>query len=239
MAFSPYAIWPMPGDAGCRRRSTPSPVSFNPRPARVPGDAACTCGRMASVTSFNPRPARVPGDANARTTNRSKRDVSIRARHACRAMLVETGYTFTRNKVSIRARHACRAMHERISLSGLDQVVSIRARHACRAMQCPPRRADRRRQPFQSAPGTRAGRCPPPLRVNTTMHPVSIRARHACRAMPGLHGHFARLLMFQSAPGTRAGRCPPVASCATRSSSFNPRPARVPGDAARWLGINA
>ena len=61
---------------------------------------------------------------------------------------------------------------------------------------------------FQSAPGTSAGRCMSSLRLKLRLPVVSIRARHECRAM---------LSMIDSEP--------------LRAQCFNPRPARVPGDA--------
>ena len=97
-------------------------------------------------------------------------------------------------------------------VAGLNESVSIRARHACRAM-----RQGRRHQAAHQR--------------------VSIRARHACRAMPRTEDLAAELGLFQSAPGTRAGRCWSRGARSAGRRGFNPRPARVPGDA--WTGEEA
>ena len=59
---------------------------FNPRPARVPGDAGVAPGKPRVRQGFNPRPARVPGDALILSECKVSDQVSIRARHVCRAM---------------------------------------------------------------------------------------------------------------------------------------------------------
>ncbi len=158
--------------------------------------------------------------------------------------------------VSIRARHACRAM--RPSANAICASSRFQSAPGTRAGRCfcsdGCLRGDFQ---FQSAPGTRAGRCNMHDPDSFDLVDVSIRARHACRAMP--HGHptvrrgaevsirarhacramrtsspaSAPRTWFQSAPGTRAGRCPASSSFWSADSSFNPRPARVPGDAAR------
>ena len=108
--------------------------------------------------------------------------------------------------VSIRARHVCRAMQRDRCARHERSFVSIRARHVCRAM-----RHAMGYVPcvlkFQSAPGTCAGRC-----IDTPSHSKQ-KAR------------------FQSAPGTCAGRCYFQGRISEALFSFNPRPARVPGDA--------
>ena len=111
-----------------------SAPGFNPRPARVPGDASGRTRQTHPAAGFNPRPARVPGDA---------------ATQEMLAMMLQ---------VSIRARHVCRAMPSRVH-------------------------------------STRSG------------------------------------LAFQSAPGTCAGRCNVTLAQDATGTGFNPRPARVPGDA--------
>ena len=60
---------------------------------------------------------------------------------------------------------------------------------------------------------------------------VSIRARHECRAMRIQARMTGRRYRFQSAPGTSAGRCPSDLPSPNGVHGFNPRPARVPGDA--------
>ena len=76
----------MPGDAWEEKARIPSPSGFNPRPARVPGDAISLPRRITRDNRFNPRPARVPGDAKRTGDYIAFLDVSIRARHVCRAM---------------------------------------------------------------------------------------------------------------------------------------------------------
>ena len=60
--------------------------SFNPRPARMPGDPAGGLSRIAALKGFNPRPARMPGDPTGLFYTPALSDVSIRARHECRAI---------------------------------------------------------------------------------------------------------------------------------------------------------
>ena len=60
---------------------------------------------------------------------------------------------------------------------------------------------------------------------------VSIRARHVCRAMHFSGDDLTTCNEFQSAPGTCAGRCPRSRARSSAYRRFNPRPARVPGDA--------
>ena len=59
---------------------------FNPRPARVPGDTLRVSRMLAIARRFNPRPARVPGDTDYDTFSQATAEVSIRARHECRAI---------------------------------------------------------------------------------------------------------------------------------------------------------
>ena len=60
---------------------------------------------------------------------------------------------------------------------------------------------------------------------------VSIRARHCCRAMLWRRRVKATREVFQSAPGIAAGRCRQESRVRIQRSSFNPRPALLPGDA--------
>ena len=222
----------VPGDAAAGGRPHPQTDRFNPRPARVPGDAARGSRKCAKTFCFNPRPARVPGDAHrlwcglhqrggfnprpARVPGDAELDpepaaaprvVSIRARHACRAMPAVSAAWRTKprpfqsapgtragrcqpagqdrgmKEVSIRARHACRAMLDVLGFAALVDAVSIRARHACRAMPSARPRSQPHKELFQSAPGTRAGRCFAAVVKAGIKQRVSIRARHACRAM--------------------------------------------------------
>ena len=109
-------------------------------------------------------------------------------------------------------------------------IVSIRARHVCRAMRWLMNK-HRLMRVFQSAPGTCAGRCPRSFNPNEPSENVSIRARHVCRAMLVLTILTLSEKKFQSAPGTCAGRCGHGVVGNRCGKCFNPRPARVPGDA--------
>jgi len=86
-----------------------------------------------------------------------------------------------------------------------SKLVSIHARHECRAIP-KPQSTQAVNILFQSTPGTSAG-----------------RYHHGIR-------QDALLFKFQSTPGTSAGRYLRQVTGVTTHGSFNPRPARVPGD---------
>ena len=156
--------------------------------------------------------------------------------------------------VSIRARHVCRAMK---ALEGVPQVdMGFNPRPARVPGDGAKLRQKLRQKKFQSAPGTCAGRWPwkrSGIRRGTSFNPRPARVPGDVREV---RPRFA-FVEFQSAPGTCAGRC---SQCKViygktevsirarhvcramlyggRSRSylrecFNPRPARVPGDALR------
>ena len=108
--------------------------------------------------------------------------------------------------------------------------VSIRARHVCRAMPFITAQAATNPE-FQSAPGTCAGRCPQVLCRCTTRAGVSIRARHVCRAMQRRRDRYSvdACVSIRARHVCRAMRL--RCGLAQPNKSFNPRPARVPGDA--------
>ena len=135
------------------------------------------------------------------------REVSIRARHVCRAMPFYHSPGRREAEVSIRARHVCRAMRGARSATNDDRLFQS-APGTCAGRCASNFQQFARRWLFQSAPGTCAGRCvvrhrlrvtrwrfnPRPARVpgdatslgSVANKPVvSIRARHVCRAMPG------------------------------------------------------
>ena len=68
--------WRRPGPACC----------FNPRPASLPGDPPRLLRIHAGLCCFNPRPASLPGDPPRQANQRRTTNVSIRARHHCRAI---------------------------------------------------------------------------------------------------------------------------------------------------------
>ena len=108
--------------------------------------------------------------------------------------------------------------------------VSIRARHVCRAMLLLAA-SKRAIDMFQSAPGTCAGRCKGGEKSRMSeLEFQSAPGTCAGRCSPVLV--FCGLdFLFQSAPGTCAGRCHPTCDPPSGQKCFNPRPARVPGDA--------
>ena len=62
-------------------------TGFNPRPTRVSGDTERPARCRAPWRRFNPRPTRVSGDTlSQKAADYLKQLVSIRARHACRAI---------------------------------------------------------------------------------------------------------------------------------------------------------
>ena len=155
---------------------------FNPRPARVPGDANISCIVLLCSSCFNPRPARAPGDAGQEPRIVAAQQVSIRARHVCRAMPRRDYWPTARfpfqsapgtcagrcyRPTSTKPRRICfnprpaRVPGDALMIDPDGNVtwVSIRARHVCRAM--------------------RSG-----ASISVKSYLVSIRARHVCRAMP-------------------------------------------------------
>ena len=87
---------------------------------------------------------------------------------------------------------------------------------------------------FQSAPGRLAGRCARSRMRAAPARDVSIRARPIGRAMRAVAAPVPRVSgVFQSAPGRLAGRCRGQQYARwLHMTSFNPRPADWPGDAA-------
>gem|GEM_PF-1074612 len=107
---------------------------------------------------------------------------------------------------------------------------------------------------FQSAPGTKAGRDDSASSLASISTAVSIRSRHEGRerhphSLPRCHRpavsirsrhegrerrvsekHLTPVTMFQSAPGTKAGRDNPMGGARFHPRSFNPLPARRPGE---------
>ena len=132
-------------------------------------------------------------------------EVSIHARHCCRANRHGGRSSGTVNRVSIHARHCCRANHRAVSRRGSHVLVSIHARHCCRAN-------------------------PPDAFLYDKFREVSIHARHCCRANQPMVVNVAALLLFQSTPGIAAGRIPKCIGRTGCLSSFNPRPALLPGE---------
>ena len=163
------------------------------------------------------------------------------------------------NDVSIRARHECRAMPDvRVPSGRRLDCFNPRPARVPGDARC------RRRSPcqnlrFQSAPGTSAGRCRVSQSTLRTSH-IGFNPRPA--RVPGDASLSSKPIArsthrFQSAPGTSAGRCchlrqaiagmisvsirarhecrampaDSVRHSIAHDACFNPRPARVPGDA--------
>ena len=134
------------------------------------------------------------------------KDVSIHARHCCRAMPDHEIWVDSWAHVSIHARHCCRAM---------------RGRLACLGSLSPcfnPRPA--------LLPGDAGSK-----RLLQRFCDVSIHARHCCRAMLPNMRPVTPHVLFQSTPGIAAGRCCKPDQDGTEHHGFNPRPALLPGDA--------
>ena len=156
--------------------------------------------------------------------------------------------------VSIHARHCCRANRVDRDRWHIDSRVSIHARHCCRANH-PHRARPRHPHLFQSTPGIAAGRIKEKqiaaaisavsiharhcCRANRNRRPVgrsrcavSIHARHCCRANHPRVRKKASVKVFQSTPGIAAGRIVTAAAAILRLRCFNPRPALLPGESA-------
>jgi len=180
-------------------------------------------------------------------------------------------------EVSIRARHCCRAMQHKSST--IDRGHKFQSAPGIAAGRCV-RTTEKHyaKWVFQSAPGIAAGRCevcrPHPTRFQgfnprpallpgdadfstlpcvdaCSFNPrpallpgdarqhecarscdrVSIRARHCCRAMRDAEFMDKAGVLFQSAPGIAAGRCKSKHCRHRLITCFNPRPALLPGDA--------
>ena len=112
---------------------------------------------------------------------RASTDVSIHARHCCRANRIAKHKEAEAAKVSIHARHCCRANRHDVSLENSAKV-------------------------FQSTPGIAAGRIADTLRDDYKLLYVSIHARHCCRANPASFNASSSACGFQSTPGIAAGR---------------------------------
>ena len=179
-------------------------------------------------------------------------EVSIHARHQCRAIHRWQQLTVQRSSVSIHARHQCRAIPVRfigqlrnisfnprpasmpgdpIAVAGLPAfvLVSIHARHQCRAIRDRPLSAySRWFVSIHARHQCRAIR--PEERGRPGRSLVSIHARHQCRAIHQRSIQQNKFYWFQSTPGINAGRSALVQRLTLRLSSFNPRPASMPGD---------
>ncbi len=84
-------------------------------------------------TSFNPRPTLLSGDTVRASHIAGFCEVSIHARHCCRATRAADHWPGGPVRVSIHARHCCRTTPRCLLLVEPCHVVSIHARHCCRA----------------------------------------------------------------------------------------------------------
>ena len=157
------------------------------------------------------------------------KDVSIRARHLCRANPICSRFINLRPKVSIRARHLCQANRQDYyllpgaakfesapdisvgrtpgpeTIHGGTGVVSIRARHLCRANRGRyPTYRHRSRVSIRARHLCRANH--PDTQSRLAPSHVSIRARHLCRANHLKPGRVDHMVKFQSAPDISVGR---------------------------------
>mgnify|MGYP006995477923 FL=1 len=130
---------------------------FNPRPPSMAGDPPSRDLVRRSTCSFNPRPPSMAGDPSELRMLLGWLEVSIRARHRWRAILLSANSAAAWAAVSIRARHRWRAIPGWTRGALLMWLVSIRARHRWRAIRgwCGRPRPARM---FQSAPAIDGGR---------------------------------------------------------------------------------
>ena len=207
-----------------------------------------------AIRCFNPRPASLPGDTSSKVKVLAALDVSIHARHHCRATRAFAGQgnilTGFQSTPGITAgRHAIADGVGRIpagfnprpaSLPGDTQLVGV---------------PDPRLAGFNPRPASLPGDTAASPSISSAF-PVSIHARHHCRATHRFRGAYGRFVQFQSTPGITAGRhrafhaqariafefqsTPGITAgrhfrhrrFGQGHDCFNPRPASLPGDTA-------
>ena len=147
----------------------------------------------------------MPGDPSHSDAIGAVSNVSIHARHQCRAIQPCPGPVHRRRFVSIHARHQCRAIPDLSVSTCRQENVSIHARHQCRAIPGG-QLAVRGQRRFNPRPASMPG--------DPSHH---ARPRAACS---GFNPRPA------SMPGDPAYRQHVPAS----QRRFNPRPASMPGD---------
>ena len=181
-------------------------LRFQSAPGTCAGRCSVTFTDTSSATRFNPRPARVPGDARSSKPFCTSGTPFQSAPGTCagRCNAIPTKKPASSSFQSAPGTCAGRCLATRNHRRRNHRFNPRPARVPGDAPTFPALMLTH--SAFQSAPGTCAGRCFP-LSDMPSQQGVSIRARHVCRAMRGC-------LMLINSP-----RC------------FNPRPARVPGDA--------
>ena len=233
---------------------------FNPLPARRPGDTIDRASVAATTeVSIRSRPAGREVQPEPEYYS-AESFVSIRSRPAGREIRNRRRCACRRHPVSIRSRPAGREIPLTAPAWQQCSMVSIRSRPAGREIQ---QMLDDFFDPskFQSAPGPQAGRYIPTMYSSPVTHIVSIRSRPAGREIHSLVAAPLQTHLFQSAPGPQAGRyhalpnfglASPVFQSApgpqagrytgmmlmlSWESSFNPLPARRPGDTLVRMGV--
>ena len=183
---------------------------------------------------------------------RMLRNVSIHARHCCRANHDGAARPAQQDRVSIHARHCCRANPTKtqnssaktsfqstpgIAAGRIEELVVTEA--ACDLFQSTPgiaagriiqlRRQQRRARSFNPRPALLPGESLGTSEADARCV-VSIHARHCCRANHRCPRYARSMRRFQSTPGIAAGRIDGVITFKDASKCFNPRPALLPGE---------
>ena len=219
-------------------------------------------GRRGDPVSILARPVGQALRSSTPSGSLLREGVSILARLEGRALPAREGSRRRATEVSILARLEGRALRARARYapSGLRRFNPRPARRPGAPTSCTP--LSTRWKPFQSSPGSKAGRSPLAATTTIRLSPSSFNPRPARR--PGaplddgppavgavlvsilarLEGRALRSLLqwqtndykwFQSSPGSKAGRSmqrPPPPRL--RPAGFNPRPARRPGAPSHW-----
>ena len=122
------------GRSGMTQIAIISNAKFQSTPGINAGRSWARASTHSTPLGFNPRPASMPGDPGSERTGCTRTDVSIHARHQCRAI---PSVTFACVLVSlfqstpgINAGRSLFSSNCRVTLSK----VSIHARHQCRAI---------------------------------------------------------------------------------------------------------
>ena len=173
---------------GAGRQHRAASRGFNPRPTSLPGDPRYGVDKSLINSMFQSTPDIAAGRSVLTLYALGEVvDVSIHARHRCRAILCYKKTSAESDIVSIHARHRCRA-------------ILVEAKHL------------RPLPMFQSTPDIAAGRSALGAATVAGQLIVSIHARHRCRAIRRWFERCSRSLgCFNprptSLPGDPSARC--------------------------------
>ncbi len=188
--------------------ATPPVHAFQSTPDIAVGRHDVEKGAQLFQASFNPRPTLLSGDTEDESDHDANVEVSIHARHCCRATPTgcrgEATFMMFQSTPDIAVgRHVA---GDRLPAG--HSAVSIHARHCCRATRAS-LAASTALVAFQSTPDIAVGRHTCGAVIASRHSSVSIHARHCCRA---------------TRPGRQAWHWP---------RCFNPRPTLLSGDTLR------